>query len=153
MSSPIAVPTTTKERRPAPWARLMVQLRARTRAPELDRALAAGADPRESDELAVRAEQLGRPQTRKRLAGTFDRLTDEDETPTGMLPFDHKRVRANQDAIRQVRERLNGEAHLQVRGLAMASALVDDRLGPLYANASRADLSRALDKILAALGR
>jgi hypothetical protein len=153
VSSEIAVPTATTQRPSAPWARLWLQLRVRARAQQLDRALAAGADPLDSDELALRAEQLTRPETRRRLAGTFSRLTDERESPIGLLPFDYGRVSANQAPLREIRERLSGESKLQVRGIAIASALVDDRFGPLYANGVGADLSRALDRILAALGR
>ena len=153
MSSEVAIPTASAHRHPALWARLWQRVRVRGRAHELDRALATGANPLDSEELSLRADELSGPEVRRRLAGTYTRLTDEHASPIGLLPFDYGRISTNQEPLRQIRERLSGEAQLQVRGIAMASALLDDRMGPLYANEVRADLAGSLKRILAALGR
>ncbi len=154
MSSEIAIPTTASAQRPpAPWARLWLRLRVRGRAHKLDRALAVGASPLDSEELSLRADQLSRPEVRKRLAGTYTRLTDEREGQIGLLPFHYDRVRVNRGPLGEIGDLLGGKGPLPLRGVALASALLDDRMGPLYANDVPADLAGSLKRILAALGR
>jgi hypothetical protein len=105
----------------------------------------------DSEELALRADQLNRPETRGRIATTFTRLTDEREDEMGLLPFSYDRVIENRGPLRRIGEILGGPGPVNLRGVAMASALLDDRTGPLYDSHVPADLAGALKRIVAAL--
>jgi hypothetical protein len=122
--------------RAGPWLRARVFV-GRVR---LDRALARGADPAGSRELALRAEQLQRPKVRERIAKAIDRLTalsfDDPRRHIGpaMLPFRYQRVRPNLDGFAELTEALRTAGPHSVKGLAMASTLLEDGRGPLYAS-------------------
>jgi hypothetical protein len=153
MSSPIAVPRGSTQQAPFPWGRLWLRLRVRGRVHKLDRALATGASPADSEELSLRADQLSSPEVRERLAGTYTRLSDESQGQIGLLPFHYDRVRINRGPLGEIADLLGGDGTLPIRGVALASALLDDRMGPLYANDVPADLAGTLKRILTALGR
>lgn len=118
---------------------LLTRLRTKLRSLELDRALAVGATPSESDELSLRAEQLAAASGR--LANKIDHLIlrseldprfDVTNTPFSRIPFNRGHVRANRRELDRLAELLREPGTKPVRGLAMASALVKDRAGPLY---------------------
>jgi hypothetical protein len=123
----------------------------------LDRALASGADPVGSPELELRSQQLQRRRTRERLARAMHRLLviafDDPRRHVGpaRVPFRHQRVRPNGERFEALAETLTGPGPHTVRGLAMASNLLEDGRGELYANDTPGDLGRALDAIIAAL--
>lgn len=132
------------------------------RARKLDRQLAAGADPLQSDELSLRAGQLGSARNRRRvvyaLRGAVE-LTRRDGYPIAAAgfavavaspPIPRAAVRANSELLLEIADRLCRCDPVGVRGLAMASRLVDDRRGPLYRDlADRPLTAAAFDALLA----
>jgi hypothetical protein len=151
MSSTVAAPLKQPRTRPRPFGGLSLRLRVHRRALALDRALAGGASPLESEELTLRADQLSQPATRKRFARLVARLTDPTQSQVGLLPYSYNRVRANREQLVGIGEALAAPGPLPVRGAAMLSVLLDDARGPLYAHDLPADLGTPLKHTLAAL--
>lgn len=142
--------------RPSRWVRLRVRWKKR----QLDADLAAGADPRSSAELSLRAEQLIDPATRAQTAAGLEnlyRLATEgpgSHATTAMVrgPFERGRVAANRQVLAELAGRLRSSEPLSVRGLAMASVLLEDPDGPLYAGGGAAEeLELAVRAVLSAL--
>lgn len=157
-----APPVSQDGLRPLPRARisragLWLRLRVRWRAIRLDRMLAAGADPLESEELMLRADQLRRPRTHERLARSIARLSSLADDSAGhhvgpsRLPFRRDRVRENRHLLARIGEVLLSPGPNRLRGVAMTSELLEDGRGPLYANDTPADLARSLEQTLDAL--
>ena len=152
---PPGVPRPDSEDQPSIWVRLRVRWKRR----ELDEALARGANPVTTEELALRAEQLLEPATRARLAAWYEnlfRLAADGPGPgatTAMVvaPFDAHRVATNQPVLAALAERLRSPGPLDVRGLAMASNLLEDSNGPLYARTRVDELEQAVRRTIAAL--
>jgi hypothetical protein len=125
---------------------------------DLDRQLAHGADPLESDELSLRAGQLGSARTRARLAcalrGAVE-LADRPPDPLRLPPSLIRRseIRANRELLLEMAERLGSSGPLGVEGLAMTSLLIDDAPSPLYHRESRRSLTGAAFEALVALER
>jgi hypothetical protein len=123
----------------------------------LDRILASGVDPSRSRDLTLRAAQLQQPRAGERVARGMDRLLaiafDDPRRHVGpaLLPFRHQRVRPNVDRFETLAKKLRGPGPHTVKGLAMASNLLEDGQGELYANNSSSDLRLALDATMAAL--
>jgi hypothetical protein len=122
---------------------LLTRLRTKFRSRQLDRALAAGASPSESDELSLRAEQLAT--ANGRLANAIEHLLlrseldprfDVSQSPLSRTPFNRANIRANRASLDRLADALRDPGSQPVRGLAMASALVKDKGGPLYVNDS-----------------
>ena len=118
---------------------------ARWHARELDRQLAAGADPIQSDQLSLRVGQLGSSRSRHRLACALRgavALAEHDAYPVvvGAPPIQRAAVRASGGLLLEIAERLLSGEPVGVRGVAMASQLIEDRRGPLY----RDDAARPL---------
>ena len=137
-----------------------VWLRGRTwwRAYDLDRQLARGADPLESDELSLRAGQLGSARTRARLACALrgavelaDRQPDPLRMPLG--PIRRSEIRANRELLLELAERLRTARPLGVEGLAMTSLLIDDAPSPLYHDDASRSLTVTAFEALVALER
>lgn len=130
-----------------PWLRARVFLR-RLR---LDRDLARGIDPAAGPELALRAEQLASSRGRERIAGGIDDLVEiaagdpRRHVGPSMLPFRHQRVRPNIDRLEELARVLRDAGPHGVKGMAMASTLLDDGRGPLYASDPAGNLREALD--------
>jgi hypothetical protein len=121
---------------------LLTRLRTKLRSRQLDRALAAGA-PSESEELSLRAKQL--VTANGRLANAIEHLIlrseldprfDVPQSPLSRTPFNHANIRANRKSLDRLADALRDPGSRPVRGLAMASALVKDKGGPLYVNDS-----------------
>ena len=91
------------------WLRCTTRCRAR----HLDRQLAAGADPMQSDDLSLRV---------------------------AAPPIRRAAVRASGGLLLEIAERLVSCQPVGVRGVAIASQLLEDRRGPLY----RDDAARLL---------
>ena len=148
-TSPSARHGPARARRPS----VALRLRVRWKAPQLDAALADGADPGAREELALRAKQLTDPTHRARIARSIDRLLDLAERGQGMpsinrLPFQASRVEANRPQLMEVADRLEEEDSPPVQAVAMATLLVEDGLGPLYVQEHRDRLGPAVRSVL-----
>jgi hypothetical protein len=133
------------------WLRLV----AWWRASQLDRELAAGADPTESDELSLRAGQLRSPKTRALFACA---LRGAVEAAAGRRPqvppslIRRPAIRANRALLLELSERLT-EGPVAIEGLAMVSVLLGDGSSALYYERAKRPLSVAAADALVALGR
>lgn len=140
-------------KRPGPLLRLRVALKAL----DLDQALAGGADPTESRELTLRADQLVEPDKRERMAESIDNAlylaAADPVTALGStrLPFRRDRVEANRERLVELAGKLRGRGPHALTGLAMAAVLVEDARGPVYANGGPDGLAHAVERTLTAL--
>jgi hypothetical protein len=115
------------------WLRCTTRWRGR----ELDRQLAAGADPMQSDQLSLRVGQLGSSRRRRRIACALRgavALAERDAYPIMFSgpPIQRSAVRASGGILLEIAERLLSCEPVGVRGVALASQLIEDRRGPLY---------------------
>jgi hypothetical protein len=126
------MPTDLKPRRAA----RLIAVRARLRAIEFDRALAAGVDPLTTPAIAARAEVLRSRREREGLASAiYLALRDASR---GTSPFS-TRVPVAREAVRRCRPellalaaQLRQAADVSARGVAAVRLLVTDGAGPLY---------------------
>jgi hypothetical protein len=136
------------------WLRCTTRWRAR----ELDRQLAAGVDPMQSDELSLRVGRLGSCRTRRRIACGLRgavALAERDAYPVmGAAPrIQRAAVRASGGLLLEIAERLHSCDPVGVRGLAIASQLIEDRRGPLYRDTADRPLTVTAFEALVALDR
>jgi len=128
----------------------------RWRARELDRRLAAGADPMESDELALRVGQLASPGNRARLScalrGAVE-VASGNHAPLTATRLRRSEIRRNEDLVLALADRVRDGGPLGVRGLAMTSRLLGDRASPLYSDGSDRSLSAAVFAAMVELDR
>ncbi len=146
-------------RRVWPWHRMV----ARSRAGRLDRELAAGTSPEASAILAARAAQLTSTGFRRDLAASLRRMlvaagqpawpvptrqvpVQWPRSPYGAacpvrVPLRASRVSRTAPLLAELAGRLLEPGPVPVRGVAMVNLLLTDGTGPLYREASRADLS------------
>jgi hypothetical protein len=135
------------------------RLRVRWKRLELDAALASGANPVKSEELALRAQQLAEPATRARIAARIENVFRLATTGPGpgattamsISGFDGYRVAANQPALAALAGKLRARGPHAVRGLAMASVLIEDASSPLYARSGVDRLEPAVREAISAL--
>lgn len=134
---------------------LELRVKVRWSALELDAALANGADPASSEELALRAQQLASEPKREQLTqsiGDLLRLVHRRagvQLPTTRAPINWDQIRRHHSALVELCERIEGDGPHSVRGLALASLLVYDAGSPLYSHElSRDRLGPALDEAL-----
>jgi hypothetical protein len=152
---PEAHPRSRAREQPSPLLRLRVRLQAS----KLDRALAGGADPRESPELELRASQLVDPDERERIATSIDQLlhlAGQDRRRFlgwSRMPFDRLGVRASWGSLRKLAELLRGPRTPSPRGVAMARLLIGDFRGPIYTTGRANRLPEALAATISALER
>jgi hypothetical protein len=130
----------------------------RCRARELDRRLAAGADPMQSDQLSLRVGQLGSPRSRRRIACALRgvvALAERDAYPVMVAAprIQRAAVRASGGLLLEIAERLVSCEPLGVRGVAIASQLIEDRRGPLYRDDAARPLTVTAFEALVALDR
>lgn len=136
---------------------LALRMRVWLHSSELDSELAGGADPMESRELALRAEQLADPHTRRRLADAIDNvlaLADGSayrHIVPGSISFRPAYINANRSLLRELSGRLRGPGPHPLRGVAMAAQLVEESGRPLYRHQSATALERTLRATLFAL--
>jgi hypothetical protein len=135
---------------------LLVRLRSHLHAPELDHALAAGADPLASEQLLWRAQQLTDPHRRLEYAETIQRIVAEvDHGGPQMLPgpqlVRRDVIKANRALLLVLAERMRAEQPLALCGLAMVELLVGDGDSPLYRGLGGFQLRSSLLEILATL--
>jgi hypothetical protein len=134
------------------WLRVLT----RWSALDLDRRLANGTDPILSDELSLRAGQLGSARQRTRLACS---LREAVEVATGrrapLIATQLRRgeIRENERLLMTLVDRLRDGEPLGIQGLAMAALLVDDRSSPLYRTGLSGVLPATVWNALAACDR
>ena len=151
--SPYYMPTTSAPRRPG----LLLRARVWIHDLELDAALAGGADPQQSDELALRAKQLAARKKRQELASGISRLIGIAEghrrapIATPHAPFRPKQVQANRSLLLKLEQRLRGYKPVALQGLALTSLMLEDGRGPLTTDSDPVTLERAVRAALSAL--
>lgn len=134
------------------WLRVLT----RWRAAELDRQLARGIDPMQSDELSLRVGQLGSAANRSRLAAALQAavaMANGRHPPLLTTRLRLPEIEENEEQMLALADRLRGDDPLGVEGLAMASRLLDDRSSPLRRGGRAGSLPTALTEALAALER
>ena len=122
------------------WDRISV----RTRAPQLDRALAAGASPDATVHLALRAQALVGSSVRRDLARSLARLMDRSTRRvvrgSASIPLCRDRVSDASVDLQLLIDQLAGPGPVSARGVARVRALLGDGAGPLYNKANTEDL-------------
>ena len=136
--------------------RLLVRLRSHLQAPELDQALAVGADPLGSEQLLWRAQQLTDPHRRLEYAEAIQRIVAEvDHGGPQMLPgpqlVRRDVIKANRALLRVLAERMRADQPLALCGLARVELLIGDGASPLYRGLSGFELRSSLLETLATL--
>jgi hypothetical protein len=134
------------------WLRVLT----RRRATDLDRQLAHGTDPVQSDELSLRVGQLRSASNRSRLAvalrGAVE-MANGRHPPLITTRLRLPEIDENEELVLALADRLRGGEPLGVEGLAMTSRLVHDRSSPLHRGRHGGSLPTALSEALAALER
>jgi hypothetical protein len=156
MQAPASLRPESK-RGPSLWLRMRVALKKL----ELDSALAHGADPRTTDALALRAEQLADSSSRTRIATGIENLFRMATMGPGpgattslvRAPFDRYRVASNRPELEELATKVRRAGSHNVRGLAMASVLLEDPRSPLYAHTPSDQLKPAIQAASSAIER
>jgi hypothetical protein len=135
------------------WLRVVTWRQAR----ELDEQLARGTDPIVSDELSLRAGQLGSARSRDKFACVLCgavALADAPYDPhrLGRPVSWRAQIQDSRELLLELAERLRAGGYLRVQGLAITSLLVGDGVSPLYTKAERRALKASLSDALVALG-
>jgi hypothetical protein len=126
------------------------------RAHDLDRRLASGADPMQSDELSLRVGQLGSPGSRIRLAHALRdavEIANGQHAPLVKTRLRRPEIRETDELLLALADRLRGGEPLGVQGLAMTARLINDRSSPLYRSGVSGSLPTIALEALAALER
>ena len=117
--------------------------------------MADGADPLGSDELALRATDLVKPETRAALARSLERVAEQvaagGPSPLGPTILRREAVARNRAGVLALAARLRRDGVHCLRGLAMADVLVRRGDGPLYMALDPLQLEHRIEEILAAL--
>ena len=138
--------------------RLRARLRAALRRSELTRALAEGADPTASAELALRAGQLTSARNRGTLARTMRRTIDEAHRPplarSRAVIIRRGAVLEAEDAITTMIARLISAKPVRAQGMAIAERILTNADGsPLYNPAEPGALQREITVATVAMER
>jgi hypothetical protein len=137
------------------WRRARRALLARWHADTLDRELAAGANPRDSALLAMRAHQLTTGYSRRQLAAGLARVQRDADSELSVLTAvaapDRFEVPAAANEIATVERRLRDGEPLDAAGAAMLRLLLSDATSPLYDPVGPGSLARHLRAVAAAL--
>jgi len=121
----------------------------------LDEALADGASPLWSPELARRARQLVSRGSRQQLANSLERLVKEAQRSVSpravavLLP--RREISEAETSLFSIATRLRDERPMYARGTALLSQLLSDGSGPMYNAHTGGSLGRAVGAIAAAL--
>jgi hypothetical protein len=136
-------------------ARRRSRLLARLRAAKLDRALSAGAPAYSSQALALRAQALTSPRTRRVLRDALEALLapgSEGRLPGSRVLPARDRVNAARDELAELARRLRPGQPVDARGIARVRELLSDGGGPLFWSRSDEDVGAAVREAIAALG-
>jgi len=140
-----------ERRRRSPWLRVRAWLHRRS----LKRALAAGAEPGSSPELAHRAEQLTSLRCRRALAaGLHGTLRDALKAPapfTAAVPLQRREVLNARDDIEELAQDLLAPGDVQARGVVLVQDLLTQGSSPLFTAGPEGQLDRAVRQARAAL--
>jgi hypothetical protein len=118
----------------------------------LDEALADGASPVWSPQLALRARQLVSRGSRQRLATSLERLVKEAKgSVSPPVPVPRQEILEAQTSLFSIAARLRDERPVYARGVALLSRLRSDRRGPAYNPHAGGSLRHAVEAIAAAL--
>jgi hypothetical protein len=120
-------------------ARRLVRIRACFRHPQLDAALAQGADPWSTGELMARAAQLGSLAYRRKVKAGLIALVELAERRGPASPYLCARrqvVLEERDALLALAERLGQPEPIEVAVAAQLSLLLSDPSSPVYAGGS-----------------
>ncbi len=135
-------------------SRLTDRVLSRVFSASLDRRLAAGQAPESSRLLAARAQHIVALRSRQKMARNWENLLRRARRAPGAyqpaLPVDGPRIVAGEPAIRELVRRLTAPLPVSARGVAMATELLTDAVGPVYNPHSRVSLAAALE---AAIGQ
>jgi hypothetical protein len=118
------------------------RLLALLRAGDLDRQLAAGADPESAPLLAARAMRLTSPRFRRSLASGLRRILTG-KRPAASVPLHPARIGRAAPELSELASCLLAPGPVPVRGVALAAVLLSEGNGPLYRAAGRDDLRDA----------
>lgn len=137
-------PSLTGRARTPGWRRsaaehacLRLRLRVAARRDDLDLALAGGADPTASEDLALRAARLVRERNRRGLARCLRLTIWEAEAGVSALrvsprPVCRAAVLTDRDALLSLTERLESPRPAGPEGVAIAERLLNDLRSPLF---------------------
>jgi hypothetical protein len=128
-----------------------------SRASALDRELAGGADPMQSDELSLRVGQLRSAKRRARLACALRGAVELADRPIDQLmmppsPIRRHEIQDNRELLLELAERV-WSGPVCTQGLAMSWLLVGDGSSPLYREDARRPLRVTAFEALTALER
>ena len=132
-----AAPFHRRERSAAIDHPLMLRLRVYLTRGRLDRRIAAGSACGSSAALALRADQLIDPRTRRQTARALHGIVKYAERVGSRavltaVVVDRRVVLSSRHAILGLAERLEGEAPAAPRGVALARIFLTDGIGPLF---------------------
>jgi hypothetical protein len=130
------------------------RVRSRLRAAELDRRLAAGADPDQDVALALHARRLLDPGARRKLARSLRRsvaMSRTRLTPASPRPPIPSHVADCAALVEALADRVGSCDVVAPRGVAAVRVLLTEGGGPLYASRGRGALAGALEAALDAL--
>ncbi len=151
---------TLAPRRPRKRRALSAVLRLRVAVghDSLDSALARGADPASSPQLAMRAAQLERPRHRRTLARTLRRIVVEATgprpaaRPTAVM-IARKQILAHADDVLELAVRLDCPHPAHPMGIAIAQRLVTHPFeSPLYLESERSALTHVCRQAVMQMG-
>ena len=133
-----------------------VWLRCRTwrRRYELERELARGADPMQSDELSLRVGQLGSAGMRVRLAHALREavaVANGHRASLTTTPLRCREIQENEELLVVLAARIRDGAPLGVQGLALTALLMNARSSPLYRPGVGSSLPATVSEALEAL--
>ena len=113
--------------------RLRARVAARLGFAARDAALAEGADPDASPELALRARRLIAPRTRRLLAASLRRWVESARGRRGLYEVrPGPQVAGAAEALLELADRLEVRGPVEARGVALVSVLLSDGRGPLH---------------------
>jgi hypothetical protein len=115
----------------------------------LDRELAVGLPPEQSDARRLRADQLCSPQQRRAIAALVRNILDAAEASDDSKP-QIAAIVVHRGRLEALIELLRSDAPMTVRSLAEAELLACERHSPLLSRQSAEALCHALDEIAAA---
>jgi hypothetical protein len=136
-------------------SRVTERLLARMLGASLDRQLAAGRTPESSPLLAARAQHIVAIRSRQQLARNWENLLRAarraHRTYYPAMPISSDRIIAAEPAVRELVRQMAAPLPVAARGVAMATVLLTDALGPVYNRRSRVTLAAALEAAAAQL--